>query len=57
MADDRIRELEIMIRLINIEIILGFLSMWQQVVLSVVLQDCMTIHELCTDVETVSGRT
>ena len=36
---------------------MGFLSMWQQVVLSVVLQDCMTIHELCTDVETVSGRT
>ena len=127
MADDRIRELEIMIRLIDIEIILarrregrqgqvsrqvvpvgppahqgrqgqqvevvggpwwhflyscwenlpwwGFfwgpsssfealcskysvVSRWQQVVVfSVVFECCMIIHELCTDVETVCGRT
>ena len=33
-------------------------SRWQQVVVfSVVFECCMIIHELCTDVETVSGRT
>ena len=31
---------------------------WQQVVVfSVVFECCMIIHELCTDIETVSGRT
>ena len=33
-------------------------SRWQQVVVfSVVFECCMIIHELCTDLETVSGRT
>ena len=78
MADDRIRELDIMIRLIDIEIILARRRKGRQeqanrrrrrrqvrtrewlnkrVMFGQYDTLCMIIHELCIDVETVSGRT